>query len=186
MSMNVRSGTAKFPLKGACFRNHRPAVILCKRNYAAQDKPKNFDRKRSSSSRFFERCRAASDRGPEVHAGQIATTSTVFWLLSQLPASAVDSTTDFSKGSFSTESYVVTLGLFLLSLPGTFTCCHSDNSQTQKLGMSASLWLVWRYTKQCTPCSLLSSYTDIKYAHLLCCALPYWITAPPTLFLANQ
>ena len=126
MNMNVRSGAHKFSLKGASFRNNRPAVTLCKRSHAAQDQPKMVDLKHSSSSRFVERCNAASDRGPEVHAGQIATTSTVFWLLSQLPASAVDSTTDFSKGSFSTESYVVTLGLFLLSLPGTFTCCPSN------------------------------------------------------------
>lgn len=44
--------------------------------------------------------------------------SSAFWLLSQLPANSVESTTDFSKGSFSTESYIVTLGLFLISLPG--------------------------------------------------------------------
>jgi len=43
-------------------------------------------------------------------------TSTVMWLLSQLPAQAEG--TDFSQGSFSKESYYVTLGLFLLSVPG--------------------------------------------------------------------
>ena len=47
--------------------------------------------------------------------------STALWLLSQLPANAVDSSVDFSKGSFSTGSYVVTLGLFLISLPGIVT-----------------------------------------------------------------
>lgn len=39
------------------------------------------------------------------------------WLLSTLPALA-DETVDFSKGGFAKESYYVTLGLFLLSLPG--------------------------------------------------------------------
>ena len=43
-------------------------------------------------------------------------TSTIMWLLSQLPAQAEG--TDFSQGSFSKESYYVTLGLFLLSVPG--------------------------------------------------------------------
>jgi hypothetical protein len=38
------------------------------------------------------------------------------WLLSELPALA--DTTDFSKGGFAKESYYVTLGLFLISLPG--------------------------------------------------------------------
>ena len=38
------------------------------------------------------------------------------WLLSELPALA--ETTDFSKGGFAKESYYVTLGLFLISLPG--------------------------------------------------------------------
>jgi len=41
--------------------------------------------------------------------------------LSQLPANAAESASDFSKGSFSTESYVVTLGLFLISLPGLWS-----------------------------------------------------------------
>jgi len=43
-------------------------------------------------------------------------TGTVLWVLSQLPAQAEG--TDFSQGSFSKESYYVTLGLFLLSVPG--------------------------------------------------------------------
>lgn len=41
------------------------------------------------------------------------------WLLSELPALAEQK--DFSQGGgFAKESYYVTLGLFLLSLPGTF------------------------------------------------------------------
>lgn len=50
--------------------------------------------------------------------GRAAEVSTVLWLLSQLPANAAESSVDFSKGSFSTQSYIVTLGLFLISLPG--------------------------------------------------------------------
>lgn len=42
--------------------------------------------------------------------------STALWMLSQLPAQAEG--TDFSQGSFSKESYYVTLGLFVLSVPG--------------------------------------------------------------------
>ena len=50
--------------------------------------------------------------------GRAAEVSTALWLLSQLPANAAESSVDFSKGSFSTQSYIVTLGLFLISLPG--------------------------------------------------------------------
>lgn len=42
--------------------------------------------------------------------------SAALWMLSQLPAQA--EATDFSQGSFSKESYYVTLGLFVLSVPG--------------------------------------------------------------------
>ena len=53
--------------------------------------------------------------------GAVLTASTSsavgLWLLSTLPALA-DETVDFSKGGFAKESYYVTLGLFLLSLPG--------------------------------------------------------------------
>lgn len=45
-----------------------------------------------------------------------AASSLTLWLLSELPALA--ETTDFSKGGFAKESYYVTLGLFLISLPG--------------------------------------------------------------------
>ena len=48
--------------------------------------------------------------------------STALWMLSQLPAQAEG--TDFSQGSFSKESYYVTLGLFVLSVPG-MTSCYS-------------------------------------------------------------
>ena len=42
------------------------------------------------------------------------------WLITELPALSEETAavTDFSKGSFSAASYYVTLGLFLLSLPG--------------------------------------------------------------------
>lgn len=44
----------------------------------------------------------------------------VVWLLTEMPVSAED-IVDFSKGSFAKESYYVTLGLFLITLPGV---CH--------------------------------------------------------------
>jgi hypothetical protein len=46
---------------------------------------------------------------------------TAFWLLSQLPAGAAEDAVDFSKGGFAKESYYVTLGLFLISLPGLWS-----------------------------------------------------------------
>ncbi|BDA50408.1 Protein COFACTOR ASSEMBLY OF COMPLEX C SUBUNIT B CCB1, chloroplastic [Coccomyxa sp. Obi] len=56
--------------------------------------------------------------------GAVLTASTSsalgLWLLSTLPALA-DETVDFSKGGFAKESYYVTLGLFLLSLPGLWS-----------------------------------------------------------------
>lgn len=51
----------------------------------------------------------------------ICVSSTAIWVLSQLPAQAEG--TDFSQGSFSKESYYVTLGLFVLSVPGMPTVC---------------------------------------------------------------
>lgn len=45
--------------------------------------------------------------------------SILLYMMSEMSARAEGiSGTDFSKGSFSTESYIVTLGLFLISLPG--------------------------------------------------------------------
>ena len=50
----------------------------------------------------------------------VLASTAALWLISGLPAYAEG--TDFSQGSFSKESYYVTLGLFLLSLPG-MACC---------------------------------------------------------------
>ena len=44
------------------------------------------------------------------------------WLLSEAAARA-DQSADFSQGGFAKESYYVTLGLFLLSLPGSNRTC---------------------------------------------------------------
>ncbi|KAK9917764.1 hypothetical protein WJX75_007949 [Coccomyxa subellipsoidea] len=59
-----------------------------------------------------------------MHTGAIARASTssalALWLFSALPAFAED-TVDFSKGGFAKESYYVTLGLFLISLPGLWS-----------------------------------------------------------------
>lgn len=101
----------------------RQVVTPCSRIRALQSS-RLIDFNRCIRDKISVGCKASSDRSLEGHAGQFATASTLFWLLNQLPANAVESTTDFSKGSFSTESYVVTLGLFLISLPGQFfhTC----------------------------------------------------------------
>ena len=53
-----------------------------------------------------------------VIAAATISSSFTLWLLSELPALAEQK--DFSQGGgFAKESYYVTLGLFLLSLPGT-------------------------------------------------------------------
>ena len=52
--------------------------------------------------------------------------SGALWLLSEAAVRA-DQSADFSQGGFAKESYYVTLGLFLLSLPGSKrTCCGSN------------------------------------------------------------
>lgn len=60
-----------------------------------------------------------SDGSPSTGNVMLAASGSTFglWLLSELPALAAE-TTDFSKGGFAKESYYVTLGLFLISLPG--------------------------------------------------------------------
>ena len=73
-----------------------------------------------------QRCRRQSDcraqssehhhKSPEYRAAASIPGSFALWLISELPALAEQ--TDFSKGGFAKESYYVTLGLFLLSLPG--------------------------------------------------------------------
>jgi hypothetical protein len=53
---------------------------------------------------------------------QTLSQSAVLWLLTAAPAAAAEgSAVDFAKGGFSKESYYVTLGLFLLSLPGLWS-----------------------------------------------------------------
>ncbi len=72
------------------------------------------------------RC-SAQRQSPERLAAATISSSFTLWLLSELPALAEKK--DFSQGGgFAKESYYVTLGLFLLSLPGTLSlpflsCC---------------------------------------------------------------
>ena len=74
---------------------------------------------RLSNLKQRESCRCRAGKAGSVSSpADVAAASTTVWLLSQLPVHAAEQTVDFSKGSFSTESYVVTLGLFLISLPG--------------------------------------------------------------------
>ena len=58
-------------------------------------------------------------KSPEYRAAASISGSFALWLISELPALAEQ--TDFSKGGFAKESYYVTLGLFLLSLPGVLS-----------------------------------------------------------------
>lgn len=62
------------------------------------------------------RCRATSVETVTQKLCPAFLSSAALWMLSQLPAQA--EATDFSQGSFSKESYYVTLGLFVLSVPG--------------------------------------------------------------------
>lgn len=64
-------------------------------------------------------CKATRQKQSAADLSPVMATSTIMWLLSQLPAQAEG--TDFSQGSFSKESYYVTLGLFLLSVPGLWS-----------------------------------------------------------------
>ncbi|KAL3158328.1 hypothetical protein ABBQ38_010570 [Trebouxia sp. C0009 RCD-2024] len=64
-------------------------------------------------------CRATIGESVRQKATPICVSSTAIWVLSQLPAQAEG--TDFSQGSFSKESYYVTLGLFVLSVPGLWS-----------------------------------------------------------------
>ena len=75
------------------------------------------NRKPGRSTYCRIRCSAQHQNTERIAAATISSSFTL-WLLSELPALAEQ--TDFSKGSFAKESYYVTLGLFLLSLPGTF------------------------------------------------------------------
>lgn len=55
------------------------------------------------------------------------------WLLTELPAFSEEvAATDFSQGSFSSRSYYVTLGLFLLSLPGLWSLIKRAPKATKK------------------------------------------------------
>ena len=66
------------------------------------------------------RCQSADTHCTLSRRVPVTASCTALWILSALPACAEGA--DFSQGSFSKESYYVTLGLFLLSLPGTTLC----------------------------------------------------------------
>ena len=81
-------------------------------------------RRCSSTARHQESSREAqshTSQPPQRHnldLGQLLGSAAGMWLLTELPAFSEEAVTDFSQGSFSASSYYVTLGLFLLSLPG--------------------------------------------------------------------
>ena len=73
------------------------------------------------SARRDEQCSQRPAPAAQQSRGELATAAVLGMLLAPaLPAMADG--TDFSQGGFAKESYYVTLGLFLLSLPGRF--CH--------------------------------------------------------------
>lgn len=80
-----------------------------------------FQCRQQNKSRNRLLCTASLGKGR--NAVKAVEVSSLLYLFSQLPADAVDSAVDFSKGSFKTESYVVTLFLFLISLPGMQPHC---------------------------------------------------------------
>ena len=90
-------------------------------------------------------CRATSNDNFQQKLSPVALSSTAVWLLSQLPAQAEG--TDFSQGSFSKESYYVTLGLFLLSIPGKFrravlSSACLDRQDQETVCKDTTLWVL--------------------------------------------
>lgn len=145
--MSFPSNTASQLLK----RRNAPVSLFASEGIAKQSTKKHTIRtstaRSSSAVRQGSVAALASGRG-QVHGRRTAELSTAIWLLSQLPANAAESSVDFSKGSFSTESYVVTLGLFLISLPGmgityaqylwlfsSVACCLRSSKQSFCLNM---------------------------------------------------
>lgn len=78
---------------------------------------------RLSTSCYFRARRPSLQHScPASASGRIASglpLAGTLWFLSEAAALA-DQGSDFSQGGFAKESYYVTLGLFLLSLPGSF------------------------------------------------------------------
>ena len=129
---------------------HTTASLLARQS--PPDHP--FAQAPGSSRRCLHRCRRAQAVCCRAMIGEtvmqkaapILTSSTAVWMLSQLPAQAEG--TDFSQGSFSKESYYVTLGLFVLSVPGTptvtswyWTCCLPRvQAAPSKSALSSMCW----------------------------------------------
>lgn len=116
-----------------CFASHRPTCTLAAglqaRRNIALSRCRSFTHNSgpSTSSRKDAKGRqrksiqtlvkAAGGQSHEDVAFAASASTFGLWLLSELPGLAAE-TTDFSKGGFAKESYYVTLGLFLISLPG--------------------------------------------------------------------
>ena len=93
-------------------------------------------------------CRARSSehhhKSPESRAAASISGSFALWFISELPALAEQ--TDFSKGGFAKESYYVTLGLFLLSLPGGLSSsllsrCKCRNSLSRTISCMIIIYI---------------------------------------------
>ena len=63
--------------------------------------------------------------------------SGALWLLGEAAVRA-DQSADFSQGGFAKESYYVTLGLFLLSLPGSKRMCSGSMPERLSFGIRTS------------------------------------------------
>lgn len=106
------------------FGVHRPQLLT----RVARHSPSGLSDQRlaTNSKGRYDRCtkstriRASSENSRQDVVLTASTSSALaLWLFSALPAFAED-TVDFSKGGFAKESYYVTLGLFLISLPGKY------------------------------------------------------------------
>lgn len=105
------------------FGVHRPQLLT----RVARHSPSELsDQRHANSKGKYDRCTkstriCASSENSRQDVVLTASTSSALalWLFSALPAFAED-TVDFSKGGFAKESYYVTLGLFLISLPGKY------------------------------------------------------------------
>ena len=116
----MNSGAMMQMTSAKCMQAAAP-LSLCQRPHANPFAPTVRSNKNSLVRCQREQavtCRANNNVNLQQKWGPAALSSTAMWLLSQLPAQAEG--TDFSQGSFSKESYYVTLGLFLLSVPGVF------------------------------------------------------------------
>ena len=122
-----------------------PGALGCRSTCSPFCMPRPRTSTRSAPTRRYSSCQKldreprgcrcqATEESSSQSPSPVLLGSTVFWLLSQLPAGAAEDAVDFSKGSFAKESYYVTLGLFLISLPGELLQDFRNNILQIQLG----------------------------------------------------